>query len=169
MNKMRELRIEKVTLNVGAGKDQGKLEKGIKLLKLITGIEPVKTLTMKRVPTWGLRPNLPIGCKITIRKDTEALLKRLLYAKDFKLKESNIDNNGSISFGIHEYVDVEGIDYNHDVGLMGFEVSVTLERPGFRIKRRAVNPRKINNKHKISKEESIEFLNSKFNVKVGDE
>ena len=60
MNQMKNIRIEKVTLNVGAGKDQGKLERGIKLLKLLTGVDPVKTVTMKRVPSWGLRPNLPI-------------------------------------------------------------------------------------------------------------
>ena len=61
MNKMREIRIEKITLNIGAGKDVGKLEKGVKLLKNITGINPVKTVTQKRIPTWGLRPGLPIG------------------------------------------------------------------------------------------------------------
>ena len=166
---MKEIRVEKVTLNVGAGKDQGKLDRGMKLLKLITGIEPIKTVTMKRVPTWGLRPNLPIGCKITIRKDTKKLLKRLLSAKDFRLKENNFDKNGSISFGIPEYVDVEGIEYNHDVGLLGFEVSITLERPGYRIKRRALNPKKIGNKHKITKEEAIEFMQKEFGLKLGDD
>jgi ribosomal protein L5 len=42
MNKMKEIRIEKVTLNVGAGKDQKVLEKGIKLLTNLTGTAPVK-------------------------------------------------------------------------------------------------------------------------------
>ncbi len=169
MNPMKNIRIEKVTLNIGAGKDQGKLDRGLKLLKLITGIDPVKTVTMKRVPTWGLRPNLPIGCKITIRNGTMELLKRLLYAKEFKLKETNFAGGSSVSFGIHEYVEVEGIEYNHDVGLLGFEVSVTLERPGFRIKRRSVNPRDIKKTHKITKEDAIEFFQKEFNVKVGEE
>lgn len=65
MNPMRNIRIEKVTLNIGAGKDQNKLDKARLLLKAITGIEPVKTVTQKRIPGWGLRPGLPIGCKIT--------------------------------------------------------------------------------------------------------
>ena len=168
MNPMRNIKVEKLTLNVGAGKDQGKLERGMKLLKLLTGVDPVKTVTMKRVPTWGLRPNLPIGCKITIRKDVNALLKRLLYAKHFNLKESNFDNNGSISFGIPEYVDVEGIEYNHDIGLMGFEVSVTLERPGYRIKKRSLNTSKLGKKHKITKQEAIDYLKNDFKVKIGD-
>ena len=53
MNLMREIRIEKVTLNVGAGKDQDKLKKAQKLLKHITGIEPIKTITQKRIAGWG--------------------------------------------------------------------------------------------------------------------
>ena len=68
MDLMKAIKIEKVTLNVGAGKEQSKLEKGIVLLKNITGINPVKTFTNKRIPTWGLRPGLPIGCKLTLRK-----------------------------------------------------------------------------------------------------
>ena len=68
MNPMQVPRIEKITLNVGAGKDQARLEKGVALLKMITGIDPVKTVTAKRIPGWGLRPGLPIGCKLTLRK-----------------------------------------------------------------------------------------------------
>ena len=45
MNVMRNIRIEKLTLNIGCGKDQSRLDKAIKLLKNITGINPVKTFT----------------------------------------------------------------------------------------------------------------------------
>jgi large subunit ribosomal protein L5 len=171
MNQMKNIRVEKITLNVGAGKDQSKLEKGIKLLKLITNLNPIKTVTMKRVPTWGLRPNLPIGCKVTIRNKNQVkeLLNKLLYAKHSRLKESNFDNNGSISFGIHEYVEIQGMEYNHDIGLMGLEVSITLERPGFRIKRRTFKTSKIGKKHKISKQEAIDFMNKEFDIIIGDQ
>ena len=54
-NSMRQLRVAKVTLNIGAGKSTEKLEKGLKLLKAVTGIPPVKTFTNKRIPSWGLR------------------------------------------------------------------------------------------------------------------
>jgi len=67
MNPMKVIRIEKITLNIGAGKDQNRLDKAKILLKHVTGIEPVKTVTKKRIPNWGLRPGLPIGCKITLR------------------------------------------------------------------------------------------------------
>ena len=45
MNPMRNIRIEKVTLNIGAGKDQKKLDNGLKLLKIVTGVAPVTTFT----------------------------------------------------------------------------------------------------------------------------
>ena len=44
MNKMQEIRIEKVTLNIGVGKNQDKLDKAIQLLNLITGEKPIKTV-----------------------------------------------------------------------------------------------------------------------------
>jgi len=59
---MRAIRIEKVTLNIGVGKEQSRLDKGMKMLKQVTGIAPVKTTTNKRIAGWGLRPGLPPAC-----------------------------------------------------------------------------------------------------------
>lgn len=163
---MREIRIEKVTLNIGAGKDMTKLEKGMKLLKNLTGISPVKTFTNKRIPGWGLRPGLPIGCKLTLRKEfAKKMLPRLLDAKDFKLKQNQFDNLGNISFGIPEYIDIKDAKYDPDVGIMGLEVCITLERPGFRVKRRRVRG-KISKKHQITKQEATEFMKKDFKVEV---
>ncbi len=169
MYPMKEIKIEKVTLNVGAGKEQTKLEKGILLLKNITGISPVKTFTNKRIPTWGLRPGLPIGCKLTLRKKrAEEILSRLLDAKDNKLSPHQFDKEGNIAFGIPEYIDIRDVKYDPKIGIIGLEVCVTLERPGFRIKRRGIMKRKIPNKHRITKEEAVEFIKKRFNVEVGD-
>jgi len=167
MNIMRNIRIEKLTLNVGAGKEQTKLEKGMMLLKHITGIDPVKTFTKKRIPEWGLRPGLPIGCKLTLRgKSAEELLKRLLDAKENTLKEEQFDENGNVSFGIPEYIDIKDVKYNPQIAVMGLEACITLERPGFRIKRRAIGKKKISKRHSISKNEAIGFMKEKFNVKA---
>ncbi|NOZ81227.1 MAG: 50S ribosomal protein L5 [DPANN group archaeon] len=164
-NPNRLIRIEKVTLNVGAGKDPKQLERGVRLLKLITGIEPVKTVTMKRIAAWGLRPRLPIGCKLTLRNEqAQVILKRLLAAKDNHLKETQIDATGNISFGIHEYIDIPDVKYDPDLGVLGLEVCVTFERPGFRIKRRRMLKRKVPSRHRITKEEVITYLESNFSV-----
>ncbi len=167
MNMMKNIRIEKLTLNIGAGSDQDKLKKGIKLLKNLTGIEPVKTITTKRIPTWGVRPGLPIGCKLTIRgKKAEEILKRLLVAKDNKLKEDCYGENGTVSFGIKEYIDVPNLEYDASIGIIGFQASVTLSRPGFRVKKRKNRKSKIGKKHLITKEEAIDYFKKEFNVSM---
>ena len=164
---MKEIRIEKITLNFGAGKDQSRLEKGIKLIKTISGKDPLKTYAKKRVPSWGLRLGLPIGCKITLRgEEAEALLTRLLAAKENILKPNVFDDQGNFSFGIQEYIDMTDVKYDPDIGILGFEAAVTLERPGYRVKKRRLKRRKLSVKHKISKNEAIEFVKAKFKVEV---
>jgi large subunit ribosomal protein L5 len=170
MSIMKNIKVEKVTLNIGAGKDQKKLDNGLKLLKIITGAQPVKTFTNKRIPTWGLRPGLAIGCKVTLRKeDAKSVLKRLVEAKDKILRESQFDGSGNISFGLHEYIDIPGVKYDPDMGVLGLEVCITLERPGFRIKRRSKLNKSIPKKHSISKQEAIDFMKKEFEIKLGEE
>jgi len=170
MNAMRNIRIEKITLNVGAGKNQDVLKKGQKLIKSITGIEPVVTKTKKRIPAWGLRPGLPVGCKVTLRKENaKETLRRLLSAKSNKLSLKQFDEEGNFSFGVHEYIDIPGAKYDPEIGMMGLEVTITLERPGFRVKKRRIGKAKVSKKHKITKEEAIQFVKNEFNVEVGDE
>ncbi len=167
MNPMQAVRLEKVTLNIGAGKDQAKLEKGVKLIKVITGIEPMKTVTNKRIPAWGLRPGLPIGCKLTLRKQpAKELLKRLLVAKSNKLSWSQFDNRGNISFGIHEYIDIPSVPYQPELGVLGLEVCISLEKPGFRIKRRKIRVKPIPPRHQITREQAVEFMQKEFSVSI---
>jgi isochorismate synthase EntC len=68
-------KIEKVVLNIGATADA--LEKGVKLLRIITGKNPAKMKSNKRIPVWSVRPNLAVGTVVTIRKNTSDFLKRL--------------------------------------------------------------------------------------------
>ena len=167
---MKEIKVEKLTVNIGTGGPGDKLDKALKLLKNITKEKPVTTTTKKRIPTWDIRPALQIGCKVTLRgKKAEALLKRLIEAKGNKLKESYFDNQGNFSFGIAEYLDVPGAEYDPSIGIIGFETAVSLTRPGFRIKERKIMKRKISKKHKITKEEAKEFMKNKYSVRIGEE
>ncbi|MEK6934481.1 MAG: 50S ribosomal protein L5 [Nanoarchaeota archaeon] len=170
MNKMKEIQVERVTLNIGTGGPGEGLDKAMKLLKNLTGLKPVATTTNKRIPSWGLRPGLQIGCKVTLRgKKAEAFLKSLFEAKSNQLEPSNFDNQGNFSFGISEYLDIPGAEYDMSIGIIGLETAVTLSRPGFRIKNRRIMSRKIPTRHRITKEESIEFIRNKYSVKIGDE
>lgn len=167
MNPMQKVKIGKVTLNIGAGKDPAKLEKGITLIKSITKIEPVKTITNKRIAEWGLRPGLPIGCKLTLRKKTaHDLLLRLLVAKEQQLNERNFDQKGNVSFGIHEYIDIPGVQYDPKIGVIGLEVCITLEKNGYRIKTRKIKQKKLPAKHTVTKQEAIEFMKTQYKTSI---
>ena len=166
-NPMRAIRIEKITLNIGSGGPGDKLEKALKLLKKVADMTPVKTKTKKRIPTWGIRPNLEIGAKVTVRgKKAEEILKRLLVAKKNKLTKRKFDKFGNLSFGVEEYISIPGVEYDASIGIIGFECAVSLRRNGFRVSRRRVMPRSISHRHTISQEESIQFMKQKYNIVI---
>jgi len=163
---MREIRIEKITLNIGCGDDKNKIEKATKLLEMLTERKPVITKS-KRRSTFGVPKGKPIGVMVTLRnKEAENFLKKAFYAVENKLKKSQFDNEGNFSFGVKEYIDMQGVKYSHQVGMMGLDVAVTLKRPGFRIKKRKIQKRKIPRSHRINKEEAITWLKNKFGVET---
>lgn len=167
MNPMKQIRIEKITLNIGTGKPGAELEKAKILLEKLSGMKPAETRTQKRIPTWGLRPNLVIGCKVTVRgEEADTLLAMLLQAKDNSLSERAFDTFGNFSFGVKEYLEVPNMNYIPEVGIMGLEVAVTLQRKGFRVKHRALRQRKIPRRHSITKEEALAFAQEKFKVHI---
>ncbi len=161
-NLMREIKIEKVVLSVGGTAEY--LEKGVKLLKLLTQKEPAKMMSRKRIPSWGVRPKLEVGTVVTIRKNTEALLKKMLITIDNIIKKKQISMN-NFSFGIKEYLEIPGIEYQRDIGIMGFDVTVVFKRTGKRVRLRKIKKGKIPKKQNISKEEIIKFMEEKFETK----
>lgn len=170
MNPMKEIKVEKITLNIGTGKPGPQLDKAVKLLELIAGRKPVEAKTQKRIPTWALRPGLSIGTMVTLRgKEAEELLKRLFQAIDNRMHSYKIGKDGNFAFGIKEYLDIPGIKYNMDIGMFGLEVAVTLKRAGFRVKRRKIRPRKLPDRHKIHKDETKLFLQQKYGIKFDEE
>src|SRR3972149_3652920 len=152
---MKNIRVEKITLNVGCGIKMP-IENARTVLKDFSGGKVVVTKTHKR-STFNVPKNKEIGCKITIRKDTDKFLKRLFEAKENKLNERNFDNTGNFAFGIKEYIDVPGMQYDPKLGAVGFDVCVTLERPGYSVKRKMLS-KKIGKKHVIQKDEAIDFV-----------
>lgn len=158
-NKMRKIKIEKVILSVGGVGDQ--LEKGFKLLKLLTNRIPSKTSSKKRIPTLGVRPGLEIGARVTLRKNVEEILKKLLAAIDNKLRKKQISEN-NFSFGIKEYIEIPGIEYQMDIGIIGFDVTITFTRSGRRVKLRKIKKGKIPSRQIVSKEEIIKYMEENF-------
>ncbi|HID60758.1 MAG TPA: 50S ribosomal protein L5 [Hadesarchaea archaeon] len=167
MNPMREIRIEKVVLNIGTGEGGDKLAKAENVLKDIAGQKPMRTFAKKSVREWGVKRGNPLGCMVTLRGERAIeTLKRLLDGVERHLKKDSFDNNGNFAFGIKEHIDIPGISYDPELGVFGMDVCVTLARPGYRIKRRRRLARPISTTHLITKEEAINFVTEKFGVQV---
>ncbi len=162
---MEKIRIEKVVINIGVGESGERLERAKKLLESITGKTVVKTKTKKRT-TFGMSKGREIGVKITLRNDDATkFLNRIFESKDKKISKRCFDKNGNFSIGIHEHIDIPGVKYDPKIGIFGMDVCVTLERPGFRVKRKKLYSR-IGKTHRISREDAIGFIKKEFGVEV---
>lgn len=163
MNPMREIKLEKVVLNVGGVED--KLEKGVILLEKISGRKAVKVKATKRIPTWKVRPGLEVGTKVTLRgKEALDMVKKLLPAIDNTLKEKQIQPN-CFSFGIPEYIEIPGVEYIREVGIMGFEITVVFSRAGRSVEKKKVKRGKAK-RIVVTREEIEEYLTTKFKTTI---
>ncbi|MBT4114761.1 50S ribosomal protein L5 [Candidatus Woesearchaeota archaeon] len=163
---MREVKIEKVVLNIGTTGDTEKMKKGVALLSAISGKKVVETHAKTRIAVFKIRKGLPLGSKVTLRgKDAEALLLRLLSAVDNKVKKRSFTENG-FSFGVPEYIDIPEVKYDPKIGIIGLDVSVSLMRAGYRIKYRRILKRRIHKAHTVSKDDAIKFAQDKFKVVI---
>lgn len=161
MNPMREIRIEKVALSVGGTGDH--LEKGAKLLNVLSGKKPAKMQSNKRIPNWKVRPKLEVGAVVTLRKGMDEILKKMLSTIDNRLKRKQMSEN-NFSFGVKEYIEIPGIEYQRDIGIMGFDVTVVFKRAGRRVSLRKVKRGRIPRRQVISREEIIKFMEDRFNT-----
>jgi len=166
-NKMKEVLLEKVTVNMGVGQAGEELEKAAKIMEYITNAKPIRTVARIKQPTWGLREGLPIGVKVTLRgKAANEFLEKALLAKDKKLSKSVFDTRGNFGFGVKEHIDIPKVKYDPKMGIKGFDVLVTLKRRGYRIKRRKLAKCKISPKHMLTKNDAIQFMRNVYGVEV---
>ena len=166
-NSMRKIFLSKVVLNMGVGKSGDPIEIGKETLTQITGKKPNVRNAKKSQRDWGVRKGEPIGVAITVRRnDAIELLKRLFVAKDNKINSKSIDDEGNVSFGIKEHIDIPGIKYDPKIGILGLEVSIALARSGFNIRLRSQQKSKVGKKHRITKNDTIKFLTEKFGVRI---
>jgi len=158
-NIMREISIEKLVFSVG---DTGEeLEKGVRLLKMLSDKKPAKMMSLRRIPSLGVRPKLEVGAVVTIRKDIENMLKRMLAAVDNVLKKKQVSEN-NFSFGIKEYIEIPGTEYEREIGIKGLDVTVVFKRNGRRVKLKKIKKGRIPKRQIISKEEIIKFMEENF-------
>ena len=168
-NKMREIRVEKVTVNIGVGSPGERLDYAKELLEKLSGGKPIETIAKKRNPVFKLRVGMPIGTKVTLRgKKAKEFLDKALTSRKRVLKPQCFDKTGNFSFGVPEYIDFPGAKYDPKIGMFGFDVCVTLGRRGTRVETRRIKKSRLGKAHRIAKADAMEFAKSSFNAKIED-
>ncbi|MDA0756368.1 MAG: 50S ribosomal protein L5 [Crenarchaeota archaeon] len=166
-NKMKEIRLEKVVLNMGLGKSGDAVEIAKKALGQISNKKVNDRPAKKAIRDWGVRKGEPIGAAVTIRgNDGKELLKRLLEAKGNKVNGRSFDKLGNLSFGILEHIDIPGIKYDPKIGILGLNVTVRLVRPGFSISMRSKHKASVGKNHRIKPDEAKAYLTKEFGASV---
>jgi len=166
-NFMRRAILDKVTVNIGLGESGERLQKAYQLLQDLTGAKPVYTKARKSIREFGVRKGAPIGVKVTLRGEKAVeFLKKALAAVNYRIKASSFDDYGNVGFGITEHVLIPGTRYDPEVGIFGMDVVITLIRPGYRVMRRRRKYTRIPKRHRVTKEEAMEFLKQNFNVTI---
>jgi large subunit ribosomal protein L5 len=166
-NPMTQARIEKVTVNIGVGEAGERLKKAESVIEDITKHKPVQTLSTITNREFGIRKRMPIGCKVTLRKnDAHDFLKRAWETRENKIADYAFDEQGNLSFGIPDHTLFKDQKYNPDIGIFGMDVCITMKKPGYRIKQRRIQQRKIPTRHKVKKEEAMAYISKTFNVEV---
>lgn len=163
---MREIEIEKIVLHCGGIDD--KLEKSIKLLEMMAGTKKIYVIKSRgRIPAFGISPGKKSGAKITIRdkERIKELLGKLFLAVNNTLKSKQVTINQAC-FGIPEYIEVLGLEYNRDIGILGFEVMIVFKRKGKSVKLRKIKRNRYPKNQDVGKEEIMNYLTKNFNLEI---
>ena len=127
--------IEKITLNMGVGEatqDKKKVTQAAEEMELIAGQKPVITKAKKSIAQFKLREGMPIGAKVTLRRERMyEFLDRLINVampriRDFRgLNPKSFDGRGNYAFGIKEQLIFPEINYDRIDKVRGMDIIVT--------------------------------------------
>ncbi|HEY8565059.1 MAG TPA: 50S ribosomal protein L5 [Beijerinckiaceae bacterium] len=133
-NPMQVPTIEKIVLNMGVGESTGDSKKAsvaAEDLALIAGQKPVITRARKAISQFKVRENMPIGCKVTLRKvRMYEFLDRLVTialprVRDFRgLNPKSFDGRGNYALGIKEHIVFPEINYDKAESMWGMDVVI---------------------------------------------
>jgi large subunit ribosomal protein L5 len=134
-NVMQVPRVSKITLNMGVGEavaDRKVVDKAMGDMTLIAGQKPVVRRSRKSVASFKLRDGMPIGCKVTLRREQMyEFLDRLISIaipriRDFRgLSLKSFDGRGNYSMGVQEQIIFPEIDYDHIDTIRGMDITIT--------------------------------------------
>ena len=134
-NLMQVPEIKKITLNMGVGEvlqDKKAIEKAQSDMENLSGQKALITRAKKSVASFKIREGMPIGVKVTLRKDRMyEFLDRLINialprVRDFRgLNQRSFDGNGNYSIGVKEQIIFPEIDYDNIDKIRGLDISIT--------------------------------------------
>ena len=133
-NPMQVPRIEKIVVNMGVGEavqDSKKVEAAANDLTAITGQHPVITKAKRSIATFKLREGMPIGCKVTLRRERmyefldRVITVALPRVRDFRgVSGRSFDGRGNFALGLKEQLVFPEIDYDRVDATRGMDVVV---------------------------------------------
>jgi large subunit ribosomal protein L5 len=133
-NAMEVPRLDKIVLNMGVGEgvqDQKKVQSAADELGLIAGQRPVITRAKKSIAAFKLREGMPVGCKVTLRRDRMyEFLDRLVTValprvRDFRgISPNSFDGRGNFAMGLKEQIVFPEIDYDQVGEIRGLHVVI---------------------------------------------
>ena len=134
-NAMEVPKIDKITLNMGVGdavQDKKKVDTAAAEMELIAGQKPVITKAKKSIASFKLREGMPIGCKVTLRRERMyEFLDRLITIampriRDFRgVSAKSFDGRGNYAMGLKEQIIFPEINYDRIDQVRGMDVIVT--------------------------------------------
>merc|ERR1712054_457954 len=161
-NKMREIKIEKLIINLCTGESGDKLTKAAKVLKDLTGQEPVESKARYTIRSFSIKRNEKIAVHVTVRgARAEELLQKALRVKEHELRKHNFSAGGNFGFGIDEHIDL-GIKYDVFTGIFGMDFYVILGRAGKRVAKRKHASGKFGKFQRITSDEAKQWFTEKM-------
>jgi large subunit ribosomal protein L5 len=167
-NPMKKIKIGKVVVNISVGQSGQPLSNAMQILESVTGQTPNQRAAKQSIRPWGIRKGEPMACAVTLRGEkADEFLHKAFTAIRHELNPRSFDKDGNFAFGIKEHIDIPGTRYDPQMGIIGMDVAVALERAGYRVSRRKRARSKVGTSHRITPEEAREFISETYDVKMG--